>query len=224
MIKNYRIIAIIPARGGSKGVPRKNLRLFRGKSLLAHTIETTKRSAYIDRVVVSSEDAEIITEAKRAGANVPFVRPTALAQDHTPGIDPILHALGQLESYDYVVLLQTTSPLRTTTDIDTCIEYCITQQAPACVSVAKADKHPYWMVTLGEDQKLQKLYQGDIPSRRQDLPDVYALNGAIYIARTDWLLHNRSFLTDQTIGYVMPKERSLDIDIEFDLVLLEAMQ
>ncbi len=222
MINNNRILAIVPARGGSKGIPRKNLRLFQGQSLLARTIESTKCSLYIDRIVVSSEDAEIIAEAKRAGADVPFVRPTELAQDHTSGVDPVLHALSQLEHYDYVVLLQVTSPLRTTQDIDACLEYCFQQNAPACVSVVEVDQHPYWMVTMSDGVRLKKFYSGDIPARRQDLPEIFGLNGAIYIAKTDWLMQTKSFLADETIGFIMPKERSLDIDTELDFKILEA--
>jgi len=225
VIKNKSIVGIIPARGGSKGVPRKNLRLVesRGKSLLEITIETAKASRYLDRVIVSSEDAEIIEEAKHAGADVPFIRPIELAQDHTPGIDPVLHALSQLEPYDYVMLLQVTSPLRTTEDVDACIEHCLQLQAPACVSVVKVDKHPYWMVTMQENMRLQKFYDGDIPARRQDLPEIYVLNGAIYIAKIDWLLQNKNFLAEETVGFVMPKERSLDIDSELDFLILESL-
>lgn len=222
MIEHYNILAIIPARGGSKGVPRKNLRLFQGESLLARTIKSAKKSRYIDRIVVSSEDAEIIEEAKRAGADVPFMRPVELAQDHTPGIDPVLHALSKLEHYDYVVLLQVTSPLRTTEDIDACVEYCLQQKAPACVSVVEVDKHPYWMVTMPDGIRLQKFYSGEIPARRQDLPEIFTLNGAIYVAKTDWLMQTKSFLTNKTIGFVMPKESSLDLDTELDFKILEA--
>ena len=222
MINNARILAIIPARGGSKGVSRKNLRLFQGKSLLAHTVEAARGSCYIDRVIVSSEDAEIIAEAMRVGADVPFIRPMELAQDHTPGIDPILHAMSQLEPYDYVMLLQVTSPLRTTQDIDACIEHCLKMNAPACVSVVKVDKHPYWMVTMNNQSQLQKFHSGDIPARRQDLPNVYTLNGAIYISKTNWLLQNKTFLSEETLGFEMPKERSLDIDQESDFWILEA--
>jgi len=225
MILNKTIVAIIPARGGSKGVPRKNLRQFKGKSLLARTIESALSSYYIDKVVVSSEDEEILEEAKNAGADVPFVRPAYLAQDDTPGIDPILHAINELPHYTYAVLLQVTSPLRTTKDIDNCIQLCIQKNAPACVSVCEVDKHPYWMFTKNEDLQLTPLFSdADLDKRRQDLPLVYALNGAIYMADTNWLKQNKSFVTNETISFLMSKENSIDIDAELDFVLLEAYE
>ncbi len=222
MIKDRSIVAIIPVRGGSKGVPGKNLRHFKGRSLLALTIETALSSSYIDKVIVTTEDAELIAEAKRAGADVPFVRPQELAADDTPGIDPILHAIGLLTYYDYTVVLQVTSPLRSTEDINSCIEECYHADAPACVSVVEADNHPHWMFSLNATQQLTPLVCGNITSRRQDLPKVYALNGAIYIAKTSWLKQTKSFVTEESIAFVMPQERSLDIDSELDFLVLEA--
>lgn len=222
MIHSERILAIIPARGGSKGIVRKNLRKIGDRSLLEIAIETTQASRYIDRVVVSSEDHEIIQVAKQAGADVPFVRPEALAQDDTPGIDPILHAIGQLEHYDYVMLLQVTSPLRTTEDIDQCIAYCMTHNAPACVSVVEPSKHPFWMFTL-DQHALVPLFPDQQYARRQDLPPVYVPNGAIYIAKTHWLRETKSFITPETIAFLMPQDRSIDIDSEYDLLLLNAL-
>lgn len=223
MINKKTILTIIPARGGSKGVPRKNLRLLQGKTLLALTVEMAQASSYLDRIVVSSEDEEILTEAGRFGKDVPLVRPYELAQDETPGVEPILHALSILNSYDYVVLLQVTSPLRTTADIDTCIHYCVEKNAPACVSIVKAETHPYWMVHKNENGVLQPFYEGDIPARRQDLPAIYTANGSIYIARTEWFLRNKTFLTNETVGFEMPIERSLDIDNELDLQIAQWM-
>ncbi len=222
MINGKSVLAIIPARGGSKGVPGKNLRLFKGESLLTMTIKTARQSVYIDRLIVSSEDAEILSEAKKHGADVPFTRPIELAQDDTPGIEPVLHAIAQLEYYDYVILLQVTSPLRVCNDIDLSLEYCVNLNAPACVSIVKVEKHPYWMVTKSESQKISNFYDGNIPTRRQDLPEIYGLNGAIFIAKPTWLKLNKKFITAETVGFEMPKERSLDIDNEFDFYLLEA--
>lgn len=223
MIKDKRIVAIIPARGGSKGVPRKNLRVFQGKSLLAWTIEIAKLSKYIDKVIVSSEDAEIIDEAKRCGAEVPFVRPKDLAEDSTPGIDPIIHALNNIEYFDYVIILQVTSPMRTVEDINKAINYCLQLSAPSCVSVVESTKHPYWMFTVNKSFQLKPLFSGQMPTRRQDLPSVFIPNGAIYFAQTDWLRECKKFITNETVAFLMSYENSLDIDCEYDFVLLEAM-
>jgi len=134
MINNKTILTIIPARGGSKGVKRKNVRNLAGKPLIAWTIEAAKNSKYLDRVVLSSEDKEIIKIAKEYGCEVPFVRSKELAKDDTPGIDVVLHALNMIrERYNYVVLLQPTSPLRTECHIDECIELCVKKkQKHAC--------------------------------------------------------------------------------------------
>lgn len=221
MLNEKQVLAIIPARGGSKGVPRKNLRVVKGKSLLARTIECAQASPFIDKIIVSSEDEEIISAAKQAGADVPFVRPLALAQDETSGIEPVLHALTQLPYYDYLVVLQVTSPLRLSTDIDACLQLCVNKNAPACVSVYETDVNPHWMFTLKDNQVLTKLLANAMPARRQELPAAYALNGAVYVAKTDWFLQHKSFFSSETVGYVMPKDRSLDIDSEWDFHLLE---
>lgn len=224
MIHRKKVLAIIPARGGSKGVPRKNIRTIAGKPLIAWTIEEAKKSKYIDRLILSSEDKEIMNIASQWGCEVPFVRPLQLAQDETPGIEPVLHALKMLPGYDYVVLLQPTSPLRTAEDIDRCIETCLAGDANACVSVTEPDKSPYWMYELNEKHQMRPLLNtGDILTQRQILPKVYALNGAVYVARCEWLMTNKTFVTNETVAYVMPKERSLDIDCEIDMKMLEVM-
>lgn len=218
MFDGKTILAIIPARGGSKGVPYKNIRNLAGKPLIAWTIEEAKKSKYIDRLILSSEDEQIIKVAKEWGCEVPFVRPAELAQDDTPGIEPVLHAIRTLkEDYDYIVLLQPTSPMRTAEDIDGCIEQCILQSAPACVSVCEVEQSPYWMYHINEKMRMIQLI--DIPHtivRRQDLPPVYVLNGAIYIAKKKFLMNNKTFVTDETLAYPMPTERSMDVDNESD--------
>jgi CMP-N,N'-diacetyllegionaminic acid synthase len=230
MISGKTVLAIIPARGGSKGVPRKNIRNVGGKPLIAWTITTAQQSKYIDLLVLSSEDDEIMGVAQAWGCKVPFRRPADLAQDSTPTILPIIYTLEQLAGenppnhYDYLVLLQPTSPLRSVADIDGCIEKCVDRQSNACVSVTKAEQSPYWMYEVDENGKMRSLMQSaEVIPRRQDLPTVYALNGAVYVAKWDWLLQARSFLTEDTIAYLMPQERSLDIDTELDLALLEIM-
>ena len=222
MINGKSILAIIPARGGSKGVSRKNIRNVAGKPLLAWTIVEATKSKYIDRVILSSEDSEIIRVAEEWGCEVPFVRPIELAQDDTPGIEPVIHAIQSLQDYDYVVLLQPTSPLRTYTDIDACLELCIKSQSSSCVSVTEPDKSPYWMFKLTSDKKLRPLIEsGELACRRQDLQKVYAVNGAVYVSDCTYLLKEKSLIGNDTIAYEMPRERSLDIDTEFDLKICE---
>lgn len=216
MIDQLKVLAIIPARGGSKGVPRKNVRDLAGKPLIAWTIDEARRSRYVDRAVLSSDDEEIIRVARQNGCDVPFVRPAALALDDTPGIAPVLDAIARLPGFDLVVLLQPTSPLRSADDIDACIERCAHSGAPACVSVTLAQS-PYWMFTLGSDARMRHVMEIDkLPERRQDLPPVYALNGAVYVARTTSLVATGTFVGEGTLAHVMPAERSLDIDSELD--------
>ena len=222
MIDGKSVLAIIPARGGSKGVPRKNIWPLAGKPLIAWTIKTAQKSRYIDRLILSSEDAEIITVAKDWGCEVPFVRPADLARDETPGIDPVLHALDAIPGYDYVVLLQPTSPLRKTADIDGCLARCTEQNAPACVSVTPPVQHPYWTYSIADQGRLVPLF-ANIPDRRQDLPAVYTLNGAVYVARTRDLRLTRDFLIPGVVAFVMPDSRALDIDTPADLTLAECL-
>ncbi len=223
MIHRKRVLAIIPARGGSKGLTRKNIREVLDKPLIAWTIEEAKKSRYIDRLILSSEDKEIISVAEQWGCEVPFVRPLHLAQDETPGIDPVLHALKCLPGYDLVVLLQPTSPLRTVEDIDQCIEMCMIENAKACVSITEPDKSPYCMYKLNENKQLQTLLKTDSISSRQIVPSVYSLNGACYVADSNWLSQTKNFVTNDTVAYIMPKERSLDVDDELDLEILKLM-
>ncbi|TQR32177.1 acylneuraminate cytidylyltransferase family protein [Lysinibacillus sphaericus] len=217
-----KVLAIIPARGGSKGVPRKNIKELAGKPLIAWTIEEAKKSKYIDRIIVSSEDKEILQVAQKFGADVPFVRPANLAEDTTAGIEPVLHALEHFSDYEYVVMLQPTSPLRLVEDIDGCIEQLLQENAEFCVSVCEVGQSPYWMYTLDSSTKMQPLLkQQTLITRRQDLPKVYTLNGAIYLANIDLLKQTRNFITEETIAYVMPVERSYDIDTEEDFKICE---
>ncbi|MFP3917200.1 acylneuraminate cytidylyltransferase family protein [Lysinibacillus telephonicus] len=218
---NHRILAIIPARGGSKGVPRKNIRDLAGKPLIAWTIEEAKKSKYITKLILSSEDEEIIKVAKEYGCEVPYVRPLELAKDDTPGIDPIIHALQQHHDFDYVVLLQPTSPLRTVEDIDRCISFIIENNADFCVSVTESEESPYWMYTFENGKMKPLLKQDQVITRRQELPKTYVLNGAVYVGKVDSIMETKSFLTDQTIPYVMPMERSYDIDTLLDFTICE---
>jgi len=144
-----------------------------------------------------------------------------LAQDDTPGIEPVLHALNTLkEKYDYVVLLQATSPLRSVDDIDNSLDYMVKHSASVCVSISEVKENPYWMFTLDKQRRLRLLInQANISTRRQDLPRTFMPNGALYIAVTDYLKKEKTFYSDLTIGYIMPKERSHDIDAEIDFMI-----
>jgi len=218
MINGKTCLAIIPARGGSKGKPRKNIRHVAGKPLIAWTIEEAKRSKYLDRTILSSDDDEIIAVARRWNCDVPFIRPVELAQNNVTGIEPVLQALDTInEIFDYVVLLQPTSPLRVVEDIDECIEKCDLPNAPVCATVTTPDKSPYWMYLLDNQGRLRSnMKQNTTILLRQHFESVYALNGAVYVARTDWFMKNRKFISDETIAYPMPKTRSIDIDTEWN--------
>jgi CMP-N,N'-diacetyllegionaminic acid synthase len=224
MYQGLRILAVIPARGGSKGVPRKNIRLLAGKPLIAWTIEQAAQSRYIDRVIVSSDDDEICQVAKQLGADVPFVRPAELASDTASGVDVLCHAVEDSGSdYDFVVLLQPTSPLRKSSDIDEAIECCVERAVASVVSVAEATKSPYWMYQMQDGGELTPFVE-NAPSNRQQLPQSYALNGAVYVLEVAILLANRKILDEQTLGYVMPAERSYDIDSETDFLICEFLK
>lgn len=166
----------------------------------------------LDRVIVSTEDEEIAAVARSYGADVPFTRPAALAQDTTPGVDPVLHALDQLPGFDAVVLLQPTSPLRTSEDIEGCIARAGEYGAPSAVSVTEQHKHPFWMYRMGNAGALEVVMERPAVLRRQDLPRVYSLNGAVYYAKTPWLRREGALVGAATVGYVMPPERSVDLD------------
>lgn len=211
------LIGLISARGGSKGIPRKNIKPLLGKPLIGWTIDAAKQASCIDRLIVSTEDEEIAAVARKLGADIPFMRPAELAADDTPGIAPVLHAIEQLPEYDWVLLLQPTSPLRSAEDIDGIWRFCQERGAPSAVSVCEVGKHPYWMYKCDIAQRLEPFIRGrpDV-TRRQDLPAAYALNGALYLARTDWLLEQQNFIGPETIGYIMPSERSVDLDIPQD--------
>ena len=220
MYLGKKCLALIPARGGSKGVPQKNIRKVAGRPLIAWTIVEAKKSKYIDSLVLSSDDEVISKIAKDWGCDVPFIRPSEFARDETPGIDVVLHALEKLPEYDYLILLQPTTPLRTVQDIDGCFEFFIKQNANVCVSVSEVSKTPYWMYTLNEENHMKPILDSNFP-RRQDFPKVYSLNGVLYIADTKWLMEHRAFVTKETFAYKMCSSRSLDIDTEWDMKLCE---
>lgn len=223
MIGQRQVLAVIPARGGSKGLPGKNILPVGGKPLISYTIDAARSSPSIDRLILSSDDQAIMDAAREWGCEVPFRRPGALATDTATTIDVILHALDELPGYEVVVVLQPTSPLRTGHDIDEACRVFLESGAPACVSVSPVEQSPYWMYTVGERNRLQPVVpQRPASTRRQDLPTVYAPNGAVYIADAGWLREERAFITDETVPYVMPAARSIDIDNAEDLEAFRA--
>ncbi|MEO5345222.1 MAG: acylneuraminate cytidylyltransferase family protein [Magnetococcus sp. YQC-9] len=223
MIGHETVLAVIPARGGSKGVKRKNIRPLTGKPLLAWTIEAARNCPEIDRLILSSEDAEIIATARAWGCEVPFARPMELAGDEARASDVALHLLSTLpESYDWLLWLQPTSPLRTGADISAALHLAASQPIDSLVSVTPVEKSPYWMFHLQSDGAMQPLLPGDATRRnRQELPPVHQLNGAINLVRTQWFRASHRFIDSDTRAYVMPAERSLDIDTERDFRLAE---
>jgi CMP-N-acetylneuraminic acid synthetase len=226
MLDRHRIVAIIPARGGSKGVPRKNVKPLAGKPLIAYTIEQALSSRYIDRVIVSTEDEEIAEISKHFGAEVPFLRPAELAGDRVGTVDVLLQAIKWLEErekddFDILVLLHVTTPLRTVGDIDGCIEMLIDTRADNVFSVAEAHRNPYFnMVEVGQDGRVALAKQGNFVSR-QEAPEVYDLNASIYVWWKDVLKREKRVILDKSHIYVMPKERSIDIDDPLDFEIAE---
>lgn len=215
------VLALIPARGQSKGLPRKNIRPLGGKPLIVWTIEAALAASGIDAVVVSTEDEEIADIARAAGAQVPFLRPADIAGDHTPSIAAVMHAVELLPEYGRLLLLQPTSPLRTAQDIEGLFRMADETGAPSIVSVCPVEEHPAWMYRRSEHGVLQSFIDGPVAARRQDLPSLYVLNGAMYLAQREWLLSGGALLGPETLGYVMPAERSIDIDTISDWRLAE---
>lgn len=222
-----KVLGIIPARGGSKGLPRKNILHLAGKPLIAYTIEAALRASLLDRVIVSTDDGEIAKVARKCGAEVPFLRPHDLARDEASIYPVLIHAVQWLDEdqnwdIDYVLLLQPTSPLRNAEDIDRAITLALERDADAIVSVYEAKQHPYQMKRLTAEGRIIEFISQSTPvERRQELPTVYMLNGAIYLVKRSILLEKRTFYTDRTYAYLMSPEQSLDIDSKWDLYLAE---
>ncbi len=222
MIDGLSVLAVIPARGGSKGVPGKNLRPVGGRPLIEWTIDAARGSELVDRTILSSDDDQIIRAARAAGCDVPFRRPAALATNSAASIDVLLDSLDRLPDYDVVVLLQPTSPLRTTADIDAALRLLATTGAPSCVSVCAAADHP-WLTFADCDVRLTPYCEvpADASLRRQDLPPAWVLNGAVYALRVADLRADRRLVhPGRTAAYVMSIEKSHDIDTWDDIRLV----
>ncbi len=220
MYKDKTFLAIIPARGGSKRLPRKNILALAGKPLIAWSIEAGLKSKYIDKVVVTSDDNEILDIAKKFGSDI-IKRSEELASDTATSFDAIKHTIDSLEKYDYIILLQPTSPLRDEKHIDDAIKLLVSKEADAVVSICEMDHSPLWSNTLPEDGNMNRFLRDEVINKRsQDLEKYYRLNGAIYICKTDKLLEERSFfLKDCIFSYEMDRKSSVDIDEKIDFTI-----
>jgi len=225
-----KILAIIPARGGSKGVPGKNIKLLNGKPLLAYTSEIALQSKYLTEVVVSTEDEQIIEVAKSLGIKFPFIRPVVLSQDNTPTIDVIIHALQWYENqnvlFDAICLLQVTSPFRTVDFLDNAIETFIEKGTDSLVSVQKVphEYNPHWTFEVNAAGNL-KIATGEnqIISRRQELPTAYHRDGSLYITKTKVLLKEHSLYGESTAFIESDPESYVNIDTLEDWERAEVM-
>jgi len=228
MYKGKTILCIIPARGGSKGLPGKNIKLLCGKPLVAYSIEHARQSRLIDRIIVSTDDKKIANIAGRYGANVPFIRPKHLARDNSGTIDVLLHAINFLKKnerkiYDIIVLLHATTPLRTPSDVDNCIKLLVNKKCDSVFSVSEAHRNPYFnMVELNRRGVPHLVKKGNYKSR-QEAPRVFDMNSSIYVWRTATLEKCRKTLLPESRIYIMPPERSVDIDDKIDFILAEAL-
>ena len=212
MYKKRSILAVIPARGGSKGIPEKNIKPLAGKPLIAWTIEAAKRSSYIDRLIVSTDSQTIADIAANAGCEVPFIRPPHLATDTASSMDVIMHAMDALAvQYDYLLLLQPTSPFRDTVHINGIIEQAIDSDSDMMISVARLKKHPAFMYRLHHGC-LKSFLPGKIQARRQDMPAAYDHNGALYFTKTDYLRAEQTFAASLAKPYEMHGYANLDLD------------
>ncbi|NJK91162.1 MAG: acylneuraminate cytidylyltransferase family protein [Blastochloris sp.] len=221
------MIALITARGGSKGLPGKNIRPLAGKPLLAWSIETARQSPSVERVIVSTDDAEIARLAQAFGAETPFLRPPELAGDQSTHIEVVLHAIDSLEKNgqlsDRILLLQPTCPLRTVADIEAAAALQKNKGCPAVVGVCEAQSHPYLVWKESSAGLIPFIEHGIKYLRRQDLPKAYQINGALYVNSVASLRETRTFVPPGTEPYMMPQLRSVDIDTMKDFSLAEAI-
>lgn len=224
MHKQKKFLAIIPARGGSKRLPRKNVLQLNFKPLIAYSIEAGIGSKYVDDLVVSSDNEEILKISQKFGANI-IVRPDYLASDSATTYDAVEHTLENISGYDYLVLLQPTSPLRTARHIDEAIEFLDEKDADAVVSVSEMEHSPLWSNSLPHSKSLKGFLNDEIAGKRsQDLEKYFRVNGAIYICKIDKFLEEKTFFIENNIfAYEMSRNSSIDIDEAIDFKLAEVM-
>lgn len=221
------MLAIIPARGGSRGFSGKNMRPLGGKPLIWYTVDAARRSRHVGKIVLSTDDRKIAEAGQAAGADVPFMRPSELATDESPAIDTFLYTIRRLEeegggSIEAFVVLQPTSPLRTAEDIDTAIDLFVDKNADSVVSVTHAAHPPQWLRRLKPDGTVGPYLPDTSDLIRQTYEPAYTPNGAVFVLRKS-LLEKGSYYSDKTYAYVMPPERSVDIDTELDFKIAECL-
>ncbi len=226
MLGQYQVTALIPARGGSKRLPRKNVKLLGGKPLIAWSIEAAKASRYIDRAIVSTDDEEIKQISEQYGGEVPFLRPEYLSNDTASSFDVIQHAIKFLKidcEKHLIILLQPTSPLRTVEEIDKALEFFVATNAKGVVSVSECEHSPLWSNTLPESHCMSDFIRPEIQGKRsQDLPQFYRLNGSIYIYETLTLLEQgKTFFNKDVYGFGTSLETAVDIDTALDFLVAE---
>lgn len=220
-----RVLGIVPARGGSKGIPRKNLRLLGGKPLLQYTAEAARQATRLERTLLSTDDIEIAALGEQLGLWMPFLRPPELAQDDTPTLRVLLHLVEWLHqndmAYDAYCLLQPTAPFRTAREIDAAVELLARSDADAVVSVIPVQKHdhPAWQMKIAENGALV-LWNDDslnhIVTRRQDLPPTYIRSGSIYLMRDVTLREKKSLYGEVCLPFVTSRERHINLDMPDD--------
>lgn len=224
MFDGKRILSLIPARGGSKGIPHKNIVPLNNKPLIAWTIEASLNSSFIDDTVITTDDEEIAEVSRKFGGQVPFMRPEYLAGDKARTIDAVVHAVHALSErgrdYDVLVLLQPTSPLRTSQDIDGAIHSFFEHGRAGLASVSPVTDNPILIRTLEPDGTMRHLIDSGSTCRRQDMKAYYRVNGSIYINMISEIDDDLS-MNDNPVGFVMSKEHSIDIDELEDIVLAE---
>lgn len=232
MINKKRVLVVIPARGGSKGLPKKNILKLCGKPLVAWPIIKAKESKYVDNILVSTDDLEIAKESEKHGASVPFIRPAELAIDTATTISVVEHALEYFksigESYDYLVLREPTSPLTEASDIDEALEILESKRAisDSIVSVCKVEvAHPFFDVIVRDNGTIKPFMYPNFSQacRRQDITELYFFEGSLYISDVNTLVKERTFYHNRTLAYIVPRYKSLEIDEKIDLILAEAI-
>ncbi|MFC1514690.1 cytidylyltransferase domain-containing protein [Candidatus Omnitrophota bacterium] len=230
MSRKEIILGVIPARGGSKGVRNKNIRKLGRRPLICHTISQAQRSRMLDKIIVSTDETKIASLARKCGAEVPFIRPRFLARGDTPMLPVVQHAVKSVELTEgrrvgIVVLLQPTSPLRTAADIDAGIRKILASKADSVVSVCKLEYlcNPLLVKKVKGDRLSPYLRSKKVFTRRQDMTDLYRLNGALYIVRRDVIMNGQTFFGKDTRALVMDRVRSVDIDTALDFMIAEAI-
>ncbi len=227
MINNKTFLCIIPARGGSKGILNKNIVDLNGHPLIHYAIITAKLSNIFDRIIVSTDSEEIAEVAKKEGAEVPFLRPSFLATDNSKIEDTISYMLNIIEredkKYDYICLLQPTSPLLESIDIINATNMLFDKKAEIIVSVGETPINIEWTTTLSENLSLNKFSNEVCGTNRQCFEKTYFLNGAIYLGEWDIFYNKKNYYSQKSYAYIMPYEKSIDIDSEFDLKIVKLL-